>query len=69
MDESRAALMQQRLFINRERVRRELIHTRPGETICLNHEQTDLLLKWIKELETQVKEYEGRSEKHGFKIN
>ena len=49
MEESR---LQQKLFIKRERVRRELIHTRPGETICLNHEQTDLLLKWIKELET-----------------
>ena len=66
MEESR---LQQKLFIKRERIRRELIHTKPGETICLNHEQTDLLLKWIKELETQVKEYEGRSEKYGFKIN
>lgn len=65
MDESRAVLMQQRLFINRERVRRELIHTRPGETICLNSEQTQLLLKWIKELETNIKDLEGRLEKHG----
>lgn len=62
MEESR---LQQKLFIKRERIRRELIHTRVGETICLNHEQTDLLLKWIKELETKVKELEG-SEKHGF---
>lgn len=63
MEESR---LQQKLFIKRERIRRELIHTKEGQTICLNHEQTDLLLKWIKELETQLKEYEGRSEKHGF---
>lgn len=41
-----------KLFIKRERVRRQLIRTKPGEMICLNFEQVDLLLKWIKELET-----------------
>ena len=60
MEESR---LQQKLFIKRERVRRELIHTKEGETICLNHEQTELVLKWIKELETQVTELEERMKK------
>ena len=51
----------QKLFIKRERVRRALIKTRPGETICLQFEEVALLLKWIKELE------EGTVEKNGFK--
>ena len=63
MDETRAALMQQKLFIQRERIRRELIHTKEGQTICLNHEKTEMVLKWIKELETQVKELEERMKK------
>ena len=41
----------QKLFIKRERVRRALIKTKPGETICLNFEQVDILLTWMKELE------------------
>ena len=40
-----------REFIKRERVRRALQKTKPGETICLQYEQTEILLKWIKELE------------------
>lgn len=48
MEESR---QKQRLFIMRERVRRNLIKTKPGETICLQYEEVSLLLKWIKELE------------------
>ena len=63
MDETRAALMQQKLFIQRERIRRELIHTKERQTICLNHEKTEMVLKWIKELETQVKELEERMKK------
>ena len=46
-----------RLFIKRERIRRNLINTRTGETICLNAEQVQILLKWIKELEERVREY------------
>ena len=43
-----------RLFIKRERLRKELFRTRNGETICLNYEQVELLLKWIKELEERA---------------
>ena len=64
MEESR---LQQKLFIKRERIRRELIHTKPGETICLNFEQVTMLLKWLKELENTVKEQEERRRKYGFK--
>ena len=59
----------QKLFIKRERVRRELIKTKPGETICLQYEQVELLLKWIKELEETVNEKDERIErlhKYGF---
>ena len=45
----------QKIFIKRERIRRALIKTKPGETICLNYEQVDLLLKWMKELEERAK--------------
>lgn len=62
--ESRA---QTKLFIKRERIRRELIKIMPWETICLNFEQVYFLLKWLKELEEKVKEYEERDKKHGFK--
>ena len=55
----------QRLFIRRERVRRELLKVEPGETICLNFEQVALLTRWIKELETMIKATEERMEKHG----
>lgn len=58
MDESR---VKQKLFILRERVRRNLIRTRPGETICLQYEEVSLLLKWIKELEMKV---EDGNQKH-----
>lgn len=40
-------------FIKRERVRRELIKTKPGETICLQDWQVEILLDWIKELEKE----------------
>lgn len=40
-----------RLFIKRERIRRELQRTRPGECICLQSEDTEILVEWIKELE------------------
>lgn len=39
------------IFIKRERLRRRLIATKPGETICLQSEETDMILKWIKDLE------------------
>lgn len=55
----------QRLFIRRERVRRELLKLNPGETICLNFEQVALLTRWIKELENENKELKGRNEKYG----
>lgn len=43
-----------RLPIKRERIRRELMRTKPGETICLQDWQIDILLEWIKELEERV---------------
>lgn len=56
----------QRLFIRRERVRRELLKINPGETICLNFEQVQLLVRWVKELENENKALKGRNEKYGF---
>ena len=50
MDEREKRKFQKR-FILRERLRRELLKTVPGSTICLNHEQAKLLTSWIKELE------------------
>lgn len=41
----------QRLFIKRERIRRALIATKPGESICLQGWEVEVLLKWLKELE------------------
>ena len=49
----------QKRFILRERLRRELLKTKPGETICLTYEKTQMLTKWIKELEE-------RAGVHGF---
>ena len=46
----------QKLFIQRERIRRALIHTKPGETICLGWYEIETLLKWIKELEERTAE-------------
>lgn len=64
MEEPRS---RQVLFIKRERVRRNLIRTKPGETICLQFEEVDLLLKWIKELEEKSKLQDERRSKYGFK--
>lgn len=44
-------ILKQRVFIKRERIRRALIHTKPGETICLQSWEVEILLKWLKELE------------------
>ena len=63
MEEQRS---KQILFIKRERVRRNLIRTKPGETICLQFEEVDLLLKWIKELEEKAKLQDERRSKYGF---
>lgn len=57
----------QKLFIKRERVRRNLIRTRPGETICLQFEEVELLLKWIKDLEKDQKTLEERNKRYGIK--
>ena len=40
-----------RLFIKRERIRRALQHAKPGETICLQSDDAEILLNWLKELE------------------
>lgn len=46
---------ERRLFIKRERIRRALQHTKPGETICLQSEDVETLLDWLKSLEGRVK--------------
>lgn len=44
----------QKTFIKRERIRRELMKTKPEETLCINGEQAETLLAWIKELEERA---------------
>ena len=44
-----------RLFVKRERIRRALMRTKPGETICLQSEDVETLLAWLKELEERGK--------------
>ena len=68
-EKSRVIGEKQKLFIKRERVRRNLIRTRPGETICLQFEEVDLLLKWIKDLEKDQKTLEERNKRYGIKSN
>lgn len=43
-----------KLFIKRERIRRNLINTKTGETICLQDWEIQIVLEWIKELEREV---------------
>lgn len=45
---------ERRLFIKRERIRRALQHTKPGETICLQGEEVETLLDWLKSLEERA---------------
>lgn len=66
-EKSRVIGEKQKLFIKRERVRRNLIRTRPGETICLQFEEVDLLLKWIKDLEKDSRTLEERNRRYGIK--
>lgn len=66
-EKSRIIGEKQKLFIKRERVRRNLIKTRPGETICLQFEEVDLLLKWLKDQETEIKTLEERNRRYGIK--
>lgn len=49
-----------RLFIKRERIRRALMKSKPGETICLQSEDVETLLDWLKELEERIGAY-GRN--------
>ena len=44
-----------KLFVKRERIRRNLMNTKPGETICLNSEETETIVLWIKGLENKIK--------------
>ena len=53
-----------KLFIKRERIRRNLINTRTGETICLQDWEIQIILDWIKELEREVKKDAERKEKY-----
>ena len=55
-----------KLFIKRERIRRNLINTRFGETICLNSEETEMIVSWLKGLENKIKllEAERKGKKH-----
>ena len=43
-----------KLFIKRERIRRELLRIKPHETICLQGETVEIILVWIKELEERA---------------
>lgn len=52
-----------KLFIKRERIRRNLINTRFGETICLNSEETETIVSWIKSLENRIKLLEADKRK------
>ena len=61
-EKKRVTSERQKRFVMRERLRRELLKTKPGGTICLNYEQTQLLTAWLKELEE-------RGGIHGFKID
>ena len=55
-EKSRVISERTKLFIRRERLRRELLKTKPGETICLQYEEVEMLLKWVKELENASEE-------------
>ena len=55
-----------KLFIRRERIRRELMKIKPGETICLQGETVETLLKWIRDLETENKTTKERMLKYGI---
>ena len=52
-----------RLFIKRERVRRALMHVKPDTVYCVDQEDAELILAWIKELEERVKELEKGAKK------
>ena len=49
-----------KLLIKRERIRRNLMNTKPGETICLNSEETETLVLWLKGLENKIKLFEAK---------
>ena len=55
-----------KLLIKRERIRRNLMNTKPGETICLNSEETKMIVSWLKGLENKIKllEAERKGKKH-----
>ena len=55
-----------KLLIKRERIRRNLMNTKPGETICLNSEETEMIVSWLKGLENKIKlfEAERKGKKH-----
>ena len=62
MDEILKLREERRLPIKRERIRRELMRTKDGETICLQDWQIEILLEWIKELEERVRKGYGIAE-------
>ena len=54
MEEILEVREKRRRFIRRERIRRELMRTKSGETICLQDWEAETLLEWIKELEERI---------------
>lgn len=52
-----------KMFINRERLRRRLMNTKDGETICLNSDETQMIVSWIKSLENRIKLLEADKRK------
>lgn len=55
-EKSEVVSNKQRLFIKRERVRRNLMHVKPDLVYVLEQEDAQLILEWLKELEGMVKE-------------
>lgn len=47
-----------KLFIKRERIRRTLMHVKPDVVFCVEKEDAELIMAWIKELERKVDELE-----------
>lgn len=59
MEEKKTILTnRKKLEIRRERIRRALMNTKPGETICLQDWEIEMVLVWIKELERKVQRIE-----------
>lgn len=66
-EKSEVVSNKQRLFIKRERVRRNLMHVKPDLVYVLEQEDAQLILDWIKDLEKQLDEL-GKTIKNMRKV-